>query len=343
MKEVVIPEKTDLNQNPTLEKLRIDPTAEIGEPPVYCRIGEAPALTAGNFCLLNGKAKSGKTFFLSGIIASMVSGRKQLGNILGCLPPDKNVVLFFDTEQSEFHATRTIKKICRMADDPDPDNLIAYGLRPLTPADRLAVIEEKVYNTPCLGAVAIDGIRDLLTMGINDEAEATSLTSKFLKWTAELDITLILLLHQNKTDMNARGHIGTEVINKAETVLTITKDDKSGLFVVSCDYSRDIGFEEFAFNIQDGLPVAIEMPEKGQAKGRTPQSIKNEEHIAVLNQIFSKGKKISGSDLLEAIGYHFTVGKIRSRDFLYHYILQGWLEKEREGKSVNYEYKRAIF
>jgi hypothetical protein len=338
-----IPTETDLNQNQALERLRINPEADISEPPFYCKFDQATVMTAGNFTLINGKAKSGKTFSVVSMVAALISGKMMLGKICGYLPEDKKTVLYFDTEQSEFHATRTIKRICKMAEVKNPKNLIAYGLRPLTPAERLIAVEEKVYSTPGLGVVVIDGIRDLLTMGINDEAEATALTSRFLKWTAELDIAMILLLHQNKNDLNARGHIGTEVINKAETTITVTKDEKTGLFIVSCDYSRDLGFEDFAFTIQDGLPVEMGMPEEGQAKSRTPQSIKDEEHIEILNQVFSKSRKLNGIEFQEAIQYHFHVGVIRSRDFVYHYLIQGWCEKVREGKNVWYEYKRATF
>lgn len=343
MKEVKIPADTDLNQNQTLARLRIDPNVEILEPPIFCRIGDAPAMTEGNFSLINGKAKSGKTFLTGAIVAALLSSSEQLGIIRGSLPSGKGTVLYIDTEQSPFHAARNIKRICKLTGDPDPNNLYAYGLRPLTPAERLQTIEEALSSTNNLGVVIIDGIRDLLTIGINDEAEATSLTSKFLKWTADYSIHIIILLHQNKTDGNARGHIGTEVVNKAETTITVTKESKQNIFTVSCEYSRDFAFDDFGFIIQDGQITAIDLPEPGQTKGRSAQSIKDDEHIEKLNVIFSKERKLSGADLQTAIMAHFQVGVIRSREFVYRYLLNEWIEKERVGKNVNYVYRRAIF
>ena len=35
------------------------------------------------------------------------------------------------------------------------------------------------------------------------------------------------ILHQNKGEEHARGHIGTELSNKAETVLQVEKDEKN--------------------------------------------------------------------------------------------------------------------
>lgn len=330
---------------PGLERLRIDPTAEIGEPPVFCRIGEAPAMTGGSFSMINGKQKSGKTFLLASIVASLISDKRMLNQVQGLLPDGKRKVLYFDTEQSPFHATRTIKRICQLAGDPNPDNLIAFQLRTLSPAERLEAIENKIYSTPGLGAVVIDGIRDLLTLGINDEGEATTLISKFLKWTGELNITMILLLHQNKTDQNARGHVGTEMLNKSETILAVTKDDRTGLFVVSCTDSRDFAFEDFAFSIQDGLPTVSDLPQEERAKNNKPQFIDDDKHFTVLNNIFRQERRQSYPDLIDKIRYGFenNFGQSAARSFITHYLDKGWIKKGQEGNKKFYIYERAIF
>jgi hypothetical protein len=343
-KKPSIPQGTDINKNVMLQKFRINPMADMIEPPVYCKIGESPTMTAGNFSLINGKAKSGKTFLLGSMVASMVNNSKQIDIITGCLPKEKKTVLYFDTEQSTFHANRTIKRICKLINNPDPDNLIAYGLRPLTPSERLSFIEEAISITDNLGTVAIDGVRDLLTMGINYESEATSLTSKFLKWTNDYDIHLILLLHQNKNDLNARGHIGTEILNKAETTLTVTKD-KSDIFIVTCEYSRDIPFDDFGFIIDNGMILPSEMPCDERAKSKNPQLISDEKHIEVLDKIFKSESRINYYDLQDKIIYGFgnTFGQSASRTFVSHYFESGWLKKEREGNKKFYRYERAIF
>jgi AAA domain len=341
-KKVEIP-KCDINKNVALQKLRINPLSELSEPPVYGMIGGKPSMTAGNFCLLCGKAKSGKTWTLMTITAALINNSLQLNNIRGYLPDNKRNVLYFDTEQSTFHATRTIKRVCKLTNDPNPENLLAYGLRPLTPAERLVVIEDAINTTENLGAVIIDGIRDLLTMGINDEQEATSLTSKFLKWTAEFNIHLVIVLHQNKNDLNARGHVGTEVLNKAETIISVTKDKKHDIYVISCDEGRDITFEDFAFMIIDGLPVASDMPEEGQVKGKNPQNFSDKDHLGLLDQIFAESKKIDGETLERGITYNYSIGIVKSRDFITHFLMKQWVRKEREGKRIFYVYQRATF
>lgn len=243
-------EKNIEQNNELIEKYKINPLTEINEPPTYCLINNRPSLTAGNFSLIYGKKKAGKTFLLGGVIASTINNSIQLGAIKGCLPKDKNVILYFDTEQSLYHASRSVNRICSLISDPNPSNLSAYNLRPITPKERLVFIETVITMTPNVCIVAIDGIRDLLSTGINDEQAATELTSKFLKWSYDLNIHIVLLLHQNKGDEHARGHIGSEVVNKAETTISVTKVDKSNIFKVVCEDSRDIPFDDFALQYQ---------------------------------------------------------------------------------------------
>ena len=324
--------------NDILEKLRINPLTEINEPPTYCSINNRPSLTAGNFSLINGKKKAGKTFLLGGIMASTINNSVQLDSIKGCLPAEKNAVLYFDTEQSQYHASRSIKRICTLTGNPNPSNLFSYGLRPLSPEERLKVIEAVISMTPNVGFVAIDGIRDLLTKGINDEQEATELTTKFLKWSYDRNIHIVLLLHQNKNDLNARGHIGSEVVNKAETIISVTKNEKSNIFKVVCEDSRDIPFDDFGFTINaEGLPVAIKLPETGQKKTADPQYINANEHIEFLRSIYENESKYNYNELLKNIMEEFNIGNTASRKFVKHYLDNQFLTRERDGKKVLYD------
>ena len=61
---------------------------------------------------------------------------------------------------------------------------------------------------------------------INSPSESTKVISLLMTWTGERHIHIHTILHQNKGDENARGHIGTELSNKAETVLQVEKDEK---------------------------------------------------------------------------------------------------------------------
>jgi hypothetical protein len=156
---------------------------------------------------------------------------------------------------------------------------------------------------------------------------------------------LILLLHQNKTDLNARGHIGTEILNKAETTLSVSKDTKTKIFVVSCEYSRDIAFDDFGFIIDEGVILPSDMPGDDNAKSKNPQYIDDTKHYAVSDSIFKNNEKLSYTELQDAIIYGFgnSFGSSASRAFITHYLNKGWIIKLRDGHKTFYAYTRATF
>ena len=249
-----------------LERYKVDPTQLIEKPRVIlsCRMG-SPLATIGNCSLLTGKAKSKKTFLLTSIIAAAISGKCSIDCIKGELPGIG--VILIDTEQAPYHLHKTVDRIIRQVGGMIPQNFTAYGLRPLTPSQRVQVIECIVneLNRPTL--IIVDGLRDLLNKGINDEMEATSIISKILNWTYEKECHIMLVLHQNKNDVNARGHVGTEAVNKSETVLSVSVDSNDReVSIVTAEYCRDIDFPSFCFSIgEDGLPHEVEGSEAGQS------------------------------------------------------------------------------
>ena len=189
--------------------------------------------TLGNFSLIIDKAKSRKSFYVNIAISAALQKDLILGRIKSNLPVDKCEVLYFDTEQSKYHVQLAVRRICAQIAVSQPSNLHTYFLRSLTPAERLKFIEDEIYSNDNVGFVVIDGIKDLVT-SINDEDQATMVASKLLKWTEERNIHIVTVLHQNKGDANARGHIGTELINKAETVLEVAKAEaESNISIVT--------------------------------------------------------------------------------------------------------------
>jgi len=330
-----------------LKEARVSPTESLQAPPVCLEVIEkgnhCDVCTLGNFSLAIGKAKSRKTY-LTTLLFSVVTGY-QNEKFLGRLPDDKKVGIYFDTEQSRYHVQKLLKRICRLTGKPEPTNIIVYSLRKYSPQERLQLIEHAIYSTPNLGFVVIDGIRDLVT-SINDEEQASMITSKLLKWTEELSIHIMAVLHQNKNDLNARGHLGTELTNKAETVLSITKDNKdSNLSIVEPEYCRDKDFDPFAFTISvEGLPEIVAMEERKSKKGKTEtaptekkniiQELGDENIYKLLSECFIKDSQIKYGDLkmrvkvLAASLLKKEVGTNKSVEILTYSKSKNWVIQE---------------
>ena len=200
------------------------------KPPFCLWIDGVPSLALGDISTIIGKAKSRKTFFTGLLLASVAGNTIIQDRITGSLPEDKRNVLFIDTEQAEYYAKNSGRRIYGILgldykEDSLP-NLYVHTLRPFAPDTRLRVIEWLIYNTPNLGFVVIDGIRDIV-FDINKPEEAVMATSRLMKWSTERMIHISSILHMNKGDINARGHLGTELMNKSQTVLEVNKVEKN--------------------------------------------------------------------------------------------------------------------
>jgi AAA domain len=288
--------------------------------------------TLGDFTVLIGKAKAGKTFALSLILAAaLISGTPFQKVLLATFPNNKQTVLYFDTEQSKYYVQKALKRICAISGVPLPDNLIVYSLRGLTPTERLEIIEFAIYNTENIGMVVIDGIRDLIT-SINDEEQACMIATKLLKWTQDLNIHIITVLHQNKGDTNARGHLGTELTNKSQTVVSVSKAENKNVSVISAEFCKDKDFDPIAFSIDiDGLPNIIDgyiqsTATELQKRKSKPDDVVPETHKVILKDVFSIQSEMLRSELnitaRTNLGRYFNYpfGKNKADEWISHWL-----------------------
>lgn len=337
IQEITKPTEAEL-----LDKLRINPTDKI-EPPqaAWKQIGENNIVlgTLGNFSLIIGKAKSRKSFFINIAVSTVLSNDPILNQFKGVLPPKQSKVLYFDTEQGKYHVQLALKRVCEQIQIKEPVNLEVYGLRSLQPSKRLELIEYAINNTPELGFVIIDGIKDLIN-SINDESEATMIASKLLKWTEEKNIHIITVLHQNKSDTNARGHIGTELINKAETVLSVTKNEQDkDISIVEAQQCRNREPEPFAFEINEhGLPVIVKDYEIRTETNKSRFDVTDLEDFKqyqLLTDVFSNGENFTYSELRIQIQIAYKkqfkkkLGDNRAKELITYCKNNGWLLQEK--------------
>lgn len=265
------------------------------EPPIMIKICSSDSVigTLGNFSASTGKAKSRKTFNVISLIASALSG-KQILQYRVDVPTNRPMVLYCDTEQGKYHCHRLLSRVYKLISYPTTqvhDNLNFVALRGYPTKERINIIEYALFKyAGKIGLVVIDGIRDLV-FDINNATEATEITSKLMKWSQELNVHIHVVLHLNKGDDNTRGHLGTEINNKAETVLQISKNDLDANYsIVSPKFIRDVEFEPFAFSIEDGLPVLDEnydLSSTASRKGFDYQELSKENHREVLQEMFN--------------------------------------------------------
>jgi RecA-family ATPase len=290
-----------------------------------------PFGTFGNISVITGQAKSRKSFFVTAIASAYAyTGKRSLEMIQATRNEEKRNIVYFDTEQSRFHVKTLINRIIQMTGKmpDDLENLKVYSLRKHAPKDRFEIVNEVIHKTENVGLVIIDGIRDLIT-NINDPDQATNITSHLMKWSEDKECHILNVIHENKGNEHARGHIGTELINKAETVISIRKEqDNSTRSEIIPTYTRGKAFKNFAFRISEmGMPI-LDKEFQPESKGRPPKlnitELNKVQLHEILNIAFKTTKELSYSELLDQlqIGVNqymkTTIGERKTKEFITH-------------------------
>jgi hypothetical protein len=218
----------------------------------------------GNFSLIQGKAKSRKSYFLSALMAAAISDHDVCEHIRGHLSDRVNI--YIDTEQGDFHAAKSKKRIQSMATlDPRVNypNFKHYRFRGLlTNKERLKLTDYVMQSFDNIGLVVIDGVVDLASKGVNDEEEATALASKLLQWTSSKNCHISIVLHENKNDRNAKGHLGAMLVQKAETTISLTKSEtQPGASDIVPEYTRNKEFPPMTMTITGYDTIELEVNE----------------------------------------------------------------------------------
>ena len=258
-----------MNDFEKLSAYRILPSTEITPHQFLFEWQQKPCFARGELIALTGKAKSGKTFVCSLLMALGV--KRQLMGIQR-IQDEPLRVLWIDTEQS---ADSTQEILClrlkSLIEQEIPDDLyFAYNLRQENWQDRLPLVLNCIcMHTPDL--VIFDGIRDVVG-DINNYQEAQTVLGKLLSVATYSNACIVCVLHQNKSleDKTLRGALGTELQNKSFETYECQKDPDTRIFTMRQTATRKYDITqklEFTVNEQ-GLPILEAMRRQSdEAKG----------------------------------------------------------------------------
>ncbi len=239
-------------------KYRIKVTDTIQEPQPIIKQGDKIVVSRGNILTVQGRAKTYKTFLVSGMVAAALDEGLGMSGTR-----DVSRVLYIDTEQSDAHTQIVLKRIYRLLDmplDTEDDSIIMLALRKENATERLSYAVQAIEELrPDL--VVIDGVRDLVA-DFNSIDESSKVVGKLMELSASNNCAIVTIIHQNKGDNNARGHLGTELMNKSETVLQVVRD--KSVATVAPVHCRNIEVDEFSFTVIDGLPQLCDKPKDAE-------------------------------------------------------------------------------
>ena len=257
----------------------IDLSIDVPEPVPVLKHGEHVLFSRGNISTIGGKAKSRKTFLIVLFAADFLENSEA------------GKVLIVDTEMSKAHTYKSARRIHRMMSwdtNQNHERLTVLSLREYAPTERAAMFKEAIEQLrPEL--VFLDGVRDVVR-DFNSVEESTLTVGMLMKLSTEYNCHISSVLHENKGNGQLRGHLGTEVINKSETVLSVTNNGDTS--TVEPLYTRNMPFDAFSFRVNDdALPEYCDAPVK---------SAKTDELKRLFDEIINE-EVISYSDLKKVI------------------------------------------
>jgi KaiC/GvpD/RAD55 family RecA-like ATPase len=268
-----------------LEQLRITPEKQLKPMEFLFHLFGKPCFPRRELVAITGKAKSGKTFVTSMLMACCQSRDVLAFQRIGEEPLR---VLWYDTEQSD-ESTQDIlrNRVMKLAADkhglaqtseevresPCQSDAIfdVFNVRGVAWKERRDLLCEAV--TRCKpDLVIVDGIRDLVN-DINDGVLAQEVMEELMHLATQHDCCIVCVLHQNKSgeDHNLRGWIGTELMNKAFEVYSCEKLLPQRIFSLEQTLTRKYDIERtMYFEVgDDGLPVSCGVPTDSGSKDKT--------------------------------------------------------------------------
>ena len=247
-----------------LDGYRITTDRRLKQEDFLFRLRGMPCFPRRDITAITGQAKSGKTIFVSMLMACCAQ-RQVLGlERIGEAPLR---VMWIDTEQSQQSTqsilTERIAKLIQAETFPE-EQFFVFNVRSAIVEARYDLLATGVENYhPDL--VIIDNVRDFVT-DINDGPQAQKLVEGLMKMSEENNCNIAAVLHQNRSAENRglRGWIGTELTNKAFEMYSCQKmTGKPGqrpTFSIEQSLTRKFDIDTpLYYQVDDeGIPVACE-------------------------------------------------------------------------------------
>ena len=256
-----------------VEPYIVDMSKQLPEVLPLVSINGSCICSVGNISAVCGEAKSRKTFLTSGLVASAMAIPYNKLNNFQIVDKNHNLdVLWVDTEQGEMHVRKVVDRISEMTGAKlggliSEPRLTTLALRELAPHER----KQRMYDAMRLmhyDLVVIDGIADL-QRNTNDLEESDALVTELMALSTLAETHILCVLHTNPGSDKARGHLGSSLQRKAETVLFVHRVGETS--VVEPQFCRNEPFERFAFSINDaGIPEVCPLPMEGATNDRHP-------------------------------------------------------------------------
>lgn len=326
------------------EDLIVKEDAEL-EPQPIIKLGSHLLLSKGNIGLVSGSEGVMKSTFARMVVAGAIKHEKaktwdNFANI-EVFADGTKAVLFFDSEQSKHRQGKNLKEILRRSKNEDiPPHYYSFDFVSKSPEEFLTRFNNyvkaiaKIHDG--ISIIVVDQLGDMLA-NINDIAEVKVLMNSLREVSRRYDCGILGIIHFNPQGTKERGHIGTELRQKAEINMFIKRDPNTGVSELHIRKAReanewDIPIMMFAFDKQKMMVVDKGSKSRSNNEGSELKELVREAYMT------REDMGLSNSDLFK----FFTKKGIVKDKNQFNRMIKKMLDryelmrKEGEGRNVKY-------
>ena len=337
-----------------LKKDRITADKELPPMEFLLKLFDVPCCPRGELVAFTGKAKSGKTFVMSMMMAA-ASAAEALAFRRTTFEPLQ--VLWIDTEQSDQSTqdilrNRLIPMVCGGAGNAAVQTTPSAGTPPNSGGESFPEGLYDIFNVrteswqermPLLLAaidlcrpdlVILDGVRDLVD-DINNGQLAHDVTERLMRVAQQARCCIVCVIHQNKAaeDRTLRGSIDTELTNKAFEVYECEKMMPSRTFVLTQKLTRK-------YDIADSLYFTVDdrgLPQQVGAPATTAQTSSVPDISLFFRQALTGHERLSGNELRSMVMAAMGMTSFKGYGLLLEKMLkEGVILQQKEKRRIWY-------
>ena len=281
---------------------RFDPSNKPPDDPCVFSLAGVEIAHAGNLVTIAAAVKSGKSSVIAAMIASLMGEDPERDYLaFSGSNPDGKTVLHFDTEQSRGdHWRMGMRTIGRAGLEVPPAWYQSYSLVSLSPEERLEVIGAMARAAVASGglhSVFIDGVADLI-LDVNDPKEPFGLVTALHHLASETGCVVVGAIHHNPGSVKARGHLGSQIERKSESVLVLNKQGE--VITLSCSPARrqEVSGDkapQFAWDSMSGMHRLL------RGRAATGNNLKRERLGVLADEVYGTVTAMRWADLRKAI------------------------------------------
>lgn len=325
------------------EHLQITDATQISLPITVVKIGGESISTQGNVTTISGAPKSAKSAFASVLIAGSIAEHEYDGfDDLEVLKCQGKAVLHFDSEQARHQHQRNLKTILKRAGlKICPTNLLSYNIRK-EELESYKTITSELFSAAYdkfsgIHMAVIDGGADYI-QDVNDPTKSNGLVKFFEDLALKYNTVVIVIVHLNPNSDKERGHFGSQLQRKSESILTIKKLGE--VSVVEPKFLRTAGnipLIQFTYDKVKGYHVYCGVKQTSNDADKHIERKKELEKIAA--EIFAQPVSLRYEDAINMIMKYTckgeTVSKSRFKEMKAHRMIR---QGEDKNWSINADY-----